>query len=154
MSLLLFLDHPKRMFALQHLDLPARARLQIGRLKPIVLARRFGWRLKAVPFEMFRNRTKDPVYGREGAFKQFLEVLFRGDLWRLFERCTAQFDVLVDDPLRSFPVDIGDSATEYPRVKYAPIFTVPDHALFGAARLPIDVFCRLYPREPLKFQDY
>jgi hypothetical protein len=33
------------MFALQHLDFPAGGRLQIDRLKPIVLARCFGWYL-------------------------------------------------------------------------------------------------------------
>src|ERR1035438_4272139 len=141
------------MFALQHLDFPAGLRLQPRCLKRIVLARCF-WYLKTIPFEMVRNRTKNPVYSREGGFEQLPEVLFRGDLGSLFERCTAQLDVFVHDPLGSFPMDIGDPATEYPRVEYAPIFTIPDHVLLGAARLPIDLFCRLYPREPFKFQGH
>src|ERR1017187_7249115 len=103
---------------------------------------------------MLGNRTKSPVYSREGGFEQFPEVVFRGYLGCPFERCTTQFYVFAHDPLGSFPMDIGDPATEYPRVEYAPIFTVPGHVLFGAARLPIDPFCRLYPREPFKFQGH
>lgn len=103
---------------------------------------------------MFGNRTKNPVYSRDGGFEQFPEVLFRGNLGRPFERCPTQFDMFVHDPLGSFPMDISDPATEYPRVEYATIFTVPDHVLFGAARLPVDLFCRLYPREPFKFKGH